>query len=72
MPIVDGYLGLVPMSLPSPADAGHRVVFPGENRPAGGITMARGGTPEADEALGREAWPHILRALRSRSPTTIS
>ncbi len=33
--------------------AGHRVPFPGEAQPAGGMTMARGGTEKEDRALGR-------------------
>jgi uncharacterized protein len=45
-------------------DAGHRVRFPGEAPVQGGQSMARGGTPEADAALGRQAWPHVTRALR--------
>jgi dienelactone hydrolase len=45
-------------------DAGHRTVLPGESIAAGGVTMARGGTPEGDAALGRLAW----RALRTALP----
>jgi dienelactone hydrolase len=44
-------------------DAGHRVVLPGETPVTGGHAMARGGTPEADAALGAAAWPHLLRLL---------
>jgi dienelactone hydrolase len=47
--------------------AGHRVVLPGEVPQSGGMAMARGGTPEADSALGRAAWPAIAEALRLRT-----
>jgi dienelactone hydrolase len=49
-------------------DAGHRVVLPGERQVLRGQRMARGGTPEADAALGAQAWPAIVRALRLGSP----
>ena len=45
-------------------DAGHRVVLPGEVPPERGRAMARGGSPEADAALGHLAWPHVVRSLR--------
>ncbi|AKU16952.1 acyl-CoA thioester hydrolase/BAAT C-terminal domain-containing protein [Luteipulveratus mongoliensis] len=45
-------------------DAGHRTPLPRETPVSGGQTMARGGSPEADAALGHLAWPHILTALR--------
>jgi len=45
--------------------AGHRAVLPGERPVAGGQVMRRGGTPEADAALGAAAWPHLLRVLRA-------
>lgn len=47
-------------------DAGHRVVLPGETPVERGRAMARGGSPEADAALGRQAWPHVVRALHLR------
>jgi dienelactone hydrolase len=43
--------------------AGHRVRLPGELSVTGGQPMARGGCPEADAALGRLAWPHVVRLL---------
>ena len=43
--------------------AGHRVVLPGERLVRRGQSMARGGTPASDAALGRRAWPHVCRAL---------
>jgi dienelactone hydrolase len=46
--------------------AGHRVTFPGEAVAQGGMDLARGGTPEADAALGDRAWPAIHAALRLR------
>ncbi|MEV7798916.1 acyl-CoA thioester hydrolase/BAAT C-terminal domain-containing protein [Microbacterium foliorum] len=44
-------------------DAGHRLLLPGESPSAGGVHMARGGTPSADAALGVQAWPEIARIL---------
>ncbi|WP_129840939.1 acyl-CoA thioester hydrolase/BAAT C-terminal domain-containing protein [Streptomyces sp. RFCAC02] len=46
------------------ADAGHRTVFPGESAPPPSPRFDHGGTPEADAALGAEAWPHVLSAVR--------
>jgi hypothetical protein len=43
--------------------AGHRVVLPGEPVPTGGMRLARGGTDDADRALGLLAWPELLRVL---------
>jgi len=43
--------------------AGHRVVLPGETVATSGQRMARGGTEEADRALGELAWPQIRRVL---------
>ena len=40
--------------------AGHRAVLPDEPVVTGGMTMARGGAPEADAALGSLAWPAIV------------
>ena len=47
--------------------AGPRVTLPGETPLVSGMTMARGGTPEADAALGTAAWPAIARALQVRT-----
>ncbi|GAA2754110.1 acyl-CoA thioester hydrolase/BAAT C-terminal domain-containing protein [Amnibacterium kyonggiense] len=47
--------------------AGHRVTLPNEDPPANGMTIARGGTPEADAELGRASWPAIARALHLRT-----
>lgn len=44
-------------------EAGHRTVLPGERQVRAGISMARGGTPEADARLGRLAWPRLVRLL---------
>jgi len=41
------------------ADAGHRTILPGETVVAGGQAMQRGGSEEADRALGRAAWAAI-------------
>jgi dienelactone hydrolase len=46
--------------------AGHRTILPGEPRVTAGLNMARGGTPEADSALGLLAWPALGRALALR------
>ena len=46
--------------------AGHRTVLPGEQPVNRGMTMQRGGTIEADRALGAKAWPHIVSALKLR------
>jgi hypothetical protein len=44
--------------------AGHRVPLPGEPASsAGGRWMARGGTAEADAALGLRVWPALLALL---------
>ena len=48
--------------------AGHRAVLPGESVPVGGMRMARGGTEEADRALGRAAMPHIRFVLGLKGP----
>jgi hypothetical protein len=45
------------------AQAGHRFIFPGERPKAGGQTMARGGSDEADAAFGTQAWPVLLEVL---------
>ena len=47
--------------------AGHRMVLPGETVAAGGVTMARGGSPSADAELGALAWPQIVHALDLRA-----
>ncbi|MFC0628828.1 hypothetical protein [Kribbella deserti] len=44
-------------------DAGHRVILPGEKPSGLGANLDRGGTPEADRALGELAWPIIRTAL---------
>ena len=42
--------------------AGHRVLFPGESTPRSQVNV-HGGTDEADEALGHEAWAVIRETL---------
>ena len=44
-------------------DAGHRPIFPGEDPPPGSSERLYGGTAEADEDLGRHAWPEVLQLL---------
>lgn len=51
-------------TLVTDAAAGHRTVLPGEQPVVAGRSMARGGTPEADVALGRACWPHLRALLR--------
>lgn len=48
-------------------EAGHRPILPGERGIAAGMNMARGGTPEADAALGLLAWRALRDALPLRS-----
>ncbi|HLI00777.1 MAG TPA: acyl-CoA thioester hydrolase/BAAT C-terminal domain-containing protein [Acidimicrobiales bacterium] len=43
--------------------AGHRPVLPGEPAPSPSSERTYGGTPEADRALGRRAWPELLDVL---------
>jgi dienelactone hydrolase len=47
-------------------DAGHRTVLPGEPVVTGGMALLRGGTPEADAALGELAWRELARTLPLR------
>jgi uncharacterized protein len=44
-------------------EAGHRVVLPGEQPKNAGQRMARGGSAEADRALGALAWDEMRRVL---------
>lgn len=55
--------GLATTLVADPA-AGHRTVLPGEQPVAAGQSMARGGTAEADAALGAACWPHLQALLR--------
>jgi hypothetical protein len=43
----------------SDPEAGHRTILPGESAVSGGVSMRRGGTPEADQRLGGAAWEQI-------------
>jgi dienelactone hydrolase len=43
--------------------AGHRPIFPEEPPPAPSTRWAHGGSPTADAALGRAAWPRVLAHL---------
>lgn len=43
--------------------AGHRITFPGEEHPTGGMTMARGGTAAADAELGAATWAALTQML---------
>ena len=47
--------------------AGHRTILPGESPIVAGQVMARGGTPETDAELGRDAWPVLCEALHLRA-----
>jgi dienelactone hydrolase len=44
-------------------EAGHRLLLPGEQAEQRGLVMARGGSPQADAALGERAWPVVRSAL---------
>lgn len=48
------------------SDAGHRAVLPGEPTVTGGVFMARGGSPEADAALGALAWGPLRSLLHAQ------
>jgi hypothetical protein len=55
--------GLETRILIGPA-AGHRVRLPGEPPfPAGGAAMERGGSPQADDELGRLIWTQLLKLM---------
>jgi uncharacterized protein len=43
--------------------AGHRALLPGEREVTAGAAMARGGDRHADQQLGADAWPLLLRGL---------
>lgn len=53
----------LPTTVVTHPEAGHRVILPGEEPAGGGRPMARGGTDAGDRALGRLAWPEILRVI---------
>ncbi len=53
----------LPTTVVTDAQAGHRTILPGEPVINGGITMARGGSEEADRRLGHTAWSHIVALL---------
>jgi dienelactone hydrolase len=53
----------LPTTLVTHPAAGHRVLLPGEHVAGGGQRMARGGSEDADRALGELAWPELLRVL---------
>jgi dienelactone hydrolase len=55
----------LPTTVVTHPDAGHRVILPGEEPAGGGRPMARGGTDDGDRALGRLAWPEILRVIEA-------
>lgn len=55
-------LGLATTVITHP-EAGHRTVLPGESPVHAGQRMQRGGTPNADVALGELCWPHVIRTL---------
>lgn len=53
-------------SIVSHPRAGHRLLLPGEEPVAGGVSMARGGDQSAERELGAAAWPVIRAALSLR------
>jgi hypothetical protein len=50
-------------TLVTDADAGHRIILPGETPAAGGVRMLRGGTDESDRRLGAAAWGSLKALL---------
>ncbi|MFJ5721334.1 acyl-CoA thioester hydrolase/BAAT C-terminal domain-containing protein [Streptomyces sp. NPDC093149] len=58
----------LPVRLISSPDAGHRPRFPGESPAPVSASFLYGGSPAADAALGTDAWPHVLDALRGGHP----
>ncbi|MER6118709.1 acyl-CoA thioester hydrolase/BAAT C-terminal domain-containing protein [Streptomyces sp. NPDC001743] len=54
----------LPVRLITRPDAGHRPRLPGEGAAAPSGRFRYGGSPAADAALGADAWPHLLDALR--------
>lgn len=50
------------VSVVSDDDAGHRILFPGEQTPRSKL-HAQGGSDEADARLGQAAWGEVLRLL---------
>ncbi|WP_220453996.1 acyl-CoA thioester hydrolase/BAAT C-terminal domain-containing protein [Nocardioides immobilis] len=57
----------LPTEVVTEPDAGHRPLLPGETAVNAGQRMQRGGTVEADQALGARAWPVIASALGFQS-----
>ncbi|NEA34150.1 acyl-CoA thioester hydrolase/BAAT C-terminal domain-containing protein [Streptomyces sp. SID13031] len=55
--------GTRPTQLLISVDAGHRLVFPGEEVKTSGQRMARGGSEEADRAFGQQAWAQVAQVL---------
>lgn len=58
----------LPTSVLTASEAGHRIRLPGEPPPGGGMAMTRGGTANAETALGQRLWPALLRLLRLDEP----
>lgn len=48
------------------ADAGHRVILPGEASPPPATRLAHGGSEAADRALGVMAWPRVQALLHGK------
>ncbi|MBS2551942.1 acyl-CoA thioesterase [Catenulispora sp. NL8] len=48
----------------SHGDAGHGLLFPGETAGPASAEFDYGGSEVADTLLGKQAWPHVLSALR--------
>jgi dienelactone hydrolase len=53
-----------PVELITSSDAGHRIRLPGESPAGDPGRFAYGGSANADAALGVQAWPAIVAALR--------
>ncbi|MEV8374580.1 acyl-CoA thioester hydrolase/BAAT C-terminal domain-containing protein [Kribbella sp. NPDC056861] len=55
--------GTLPTQVLSSAEAGHRIVFPGEEPKSAGQRMARGGSEQADRAFGGQVWADVELVL---------
>ncbi|MCC6437890.1 MAG: alpha/beta fold hydrolase [Acidimicrobiales bacterium] len=60
----------LPTTVITHPEAGHRVIFPGEQPARRGLNMQRGGTDTTDSQLGTKAWPHVHAALHLDDPAT--
>lgn len=62
----------LPTTVVTSPDAGHRAILPGEPLVTSGVSMARGGSEDADRQLGKLAWKAILWAFNSERQKTVA